>query len=96
MERGLRVPLSPHEEVSFRRVALGIWKAKLLPAGDVERLKATRKTGCGRLETGHSHYKGTRLAKGWLPMTAPYVLYCPPIAAVPGRQTAQAACLPLA
>jgi hypothetical protein len=29
-------------------------------------------------------------------MTAPYVLYCPPIAAVLGRQTAQAACLPLA
>jgi hypothetical protein len=42
MERGLRAPLSPHEEVSFRRVALGIWKAKLLPAGDVERLKAKR------------------------------------------------------
>jgi hypothetical protein len=42
MERGLGAPLSPHEEVSFRRVALGIWKAKLLPAGDVERLKAKR------------------------------------------------------
>jgi hypothetical protein len=40
MERGLRAPLSPREEVSFRRVALGIWKAKLLPARDVERLKA--------------------------------------------------------
>jgi hypothetical protein len=32
--------LSPHEEVSFRRVALGISKAELLPACDVERLKA--------------------------------------------------------
>jgi hypothetical protein len=32
MERGLIAPLSPHEEVSFRRVALGISKAELLPA----------------------------------------------------------------
>jgi hypothetical protein len=40
MERGLRAPLSPHEEVTFRRVALGISKAELLPARDVERLKA--------------------------------------------------------
>ena len=40
MERGLRAPLSPHEEVSFRRVALGISKAELLPVRDVERLKA--------------------------------------------------------
>jgi hypothetical protein len=40
MERGLRAPLSPHEEVSFRRVALGISKAELLPARDVKRLKA--------------------------------------------------------
>ena len=40
MERGPRVPLSPHEEVSFRRVALGISKAELLPPRDVERLKA--------------------------------------------------------
>jgi hypothetical protein len=39
MERGLRAPLSPHEEVSFRRVALGISKAELLPARDVERLQ---------------------------------------------------------
>ena len=40
MERGLRAPFSPREEVSFRRVALGISKAELLPARDVERLKA--------------------------------------------------------
>jgi hypothetical protein len=40
MERGLRAPLSPHEEISFRRVALGISKAELLPARDVDRLKA--------------------------------------------------------
>ena len=40
MERGLKAPLSPREEVSFRRVALGISKAEFLPARDVERLKA--------------------------------------------------------
>jgi hypothetical protein len=34
MERGPRVLLSPHEEVSFRRVALGISKAEFLPARD--------------------------------------------------------------
>ena len=35
MERGLKALLSPNEEVSFRRIALGITKAKLLPARDV-------------------------------------------------------------
>ena len=35
MERGLRALLSPHEEVTFRRIALGISKAKHLPARDV-------------------------------------------------------------
>jgi hypothetical protein len=35
MERGLKAPLSPREEVSFRRVALGISKAKHLPARDL-------------------------------------------------------------
>ena len=35
MERGLKAPLSPHEEVTFRRIALGISKANLLPARDV-------------------------------------------------------------
>jgi hypothetical protein len=35
MARGLRAPLSPHEEVTLRRIALGIAKAKLLPARDV-------------------------------------------------------------
>jgi len=38
MECGLRAPLSPHEEVTLRRVALGISKAKLLPARDVAHL----------------------------------------------------------
>ena len=35
MERGLIAPLSPHEEVTLRRIALGISKAKHLPARDV-------------------------------------------------------------
>jgi hypothetical protein len=38
MERGLKALLSPHEEVTLRRVALGISKAKLLPARDVDHL----------------------------------------------------------
>jgi len=35
MERGLRALLSPHEEVTFRRIALGISKSKHLAARDV-------------------------------------------------------------
>jgi len=35
MERGLSAPLSPHEEVTFRRIALGISEAKHLLARDV-------------------------------------------------------------
>ena len=42
MERGLIAPLSPHEEVTLRRVALGISKAKLLPARDVAHLISLR------------------------------------------------------
>jgi hypothetical protein len=38
MERGLVAPLSPHEEVTLRRIALGISKAKHLPARDVAHL----------------------------------------------------------
>jgi hypothetical protein len=38
MERGLRAPLSPNEEFTLRRVALGIALAKDLPAADVLRL----------------------------------------------------------
>jgi hypothetical protein len=37
--RGLLAPLSPHEEVTLRRVAIGIVKLADLPARDVERLK---------------------------------------------------------
>jgi uncharacterized protein YlaN (UPF0358 family) len=35
MERGLIAPLSPHEEVTLRRIALGISKAKHLLAREV-------------------------------------------------------------
>jgi hypothetical protein len=38
MDRGLKAPLSPHEESTLRRVALGISKAELLPARDVAHL----------------------------------------------------------
>jgi hypothetical protein len=39
MARGLRAPLSPNEELTLRRVALGIALAKDLPAADVLRLR---------------------------------------------------------
>jgi hypothetical protein len=39
-DRGLLAPLSPHEEVTLRREALGIAEPSELPAKDVERLKA--------------------------------------------------------
>lgn len=38
MARGLRAPLSPNEELTLRRVALGVALAKDLPAADVLRL----------------------------------------------------------
>jgi hypothetical protein len=38
MERGLIAPLSPHEEVTLRRIALGISKARQLPPSDVAHL----------------------------------------------------------
>jgi hypothetical protein len=39
-DRGLLAPLSPHDEVTLRRVALGIANPADLPAKDTERLKA--------------------------------------------------------
>ncbi len=39
MERGLRAPLSPNEELTLRRVALGIALAKDLPSADLLRLR---------------------------------------------------------
>jgi hypothetical protein len=38
MERGLKPPLSPHEEVALRRIALGISNPKHLSARDVNHL----------------------------------------------------------
>jgi hypothetical protein len=63
MERGLRAPLSPREEVSFRRVALGIAKAKHLPARDVAYLIRLRlvEEKEGRLKLtvpGRERYQG--------------------------------------
>jgi hypothetical protein len=40
MDRGLKTPLSPHEEVTLRRIALGVANPADLPAKNVERLKA--------------------------------------------------------
>jgi hypothetical protein len=40
MARGRTAPLSPNEEVSLRRVALGISQPADLPARDITRLKA--------------------------------------------------------
>jgi hypothetical protein len=39
-DRGLLAPLSPNEEVTLRRVALGIARPADLPGKDVKRLKA--------------------------------------------------------
>ena len=62
-ERGLKAPLSPHEEVTFRRIALGISKAKLLPARDVAYLVRLRLVdeNEGRLklsDLGRERYQG--------------------------------------
>jgi hypothetical protein len=40
LHRGLLAPLSPNEEITLRRVALGIANPVDLPARDVERLKS--------------------------------------------------------
>jgi hypothetical protein len=63
MGRGLKAPLSPHEEVTFRRIALGISKAKLLPARDVAYLVRLRLVdeNEGRLklsDLGRERYQG--------------------------------------
>ena len=39
-DRGLLAPLSPHEEVTLRRMAIGIAKLPDLPGRNIERLKA--------------------------------------------------------
>ena len=66
MERGLRAPLSPHEEVTFRRIALGISEAKHLLARDVAYLIRLHLVGEneGRLkltDLGRERYQGRHL-----------------------------------
>jgi hypothetical protein len=63
MERNLKAPISPHEEVTLRRIALGISKANLLPARDVAYLIHLRlvdeKEGRLRLTVlGRERYQG--------------------------------------
>jgi hypothetical protein len=66
MERGPRAPLSPHEEVTFRRIALGISEAKHLLVRDVAYLIRLRLVdeSDGRLkltELGRERYQGRHL-----------------------------------
>ena len=67
MERGLLAPLSPHEEVTLRRIALGVSQAKHLPARDVAYLIRLRlvEENSGRLtltDIGGQRYRA--LPKG--------------------------------
>ena len=62
MERGLKALLSPHEEVTLRRAALGVSKPDDLPARDIERLKAlslieAHGGGLRLTPTGHRRYQ---------------------------------------
>ena len=63
MERGLIAPLSPHEEITLRRIALGISHADVLPARDAAHLIQLRLVDEdeGRLnltELGRERYQG--------------------------------------
>lgn len=42
MLRGQAAPLSPNEEITLRRIALGVVPPEELPSGSVRRLKALR------------------------------------------------------
>ena len=69
MDRGLKAPLSPHEESTLRRVALGISKAELLPARDVAHLISLRLVDekDGRLSLtglGRQRYEGLPRPEG--------------------------------
>jgi hypothetical protein len=63
MEGGLKAPLSPHEESTLRRIALGIAEAKLFVQRDVAylvRLGLVDETA-GQLrltDSGHERYQG--------------------------------------
>ena len=58
MARGLRAPLSPNEELTLRRVALGIALAKDLRAGDALRL-----LNLGLIEDRGEHFGLTALGR---------------------------------
>ena len=69
MERGLIAPLSPHEEITLRRIALGISHADVLPARDAAHLIQLRLVDEdeGRLnltELGRERYQGLPRAGG--------------------------------
>ena len=71
MDRGLKAPLSPHEEVTLRRIALGISKANHLPPRDVAHLICLRLAAekDGRLSLtplGRRRYDGLPRAAGSL------------------------------
>jgi len=70
-ERGLQAPLSPHEEGTLRRVALGIEGSGALPERDVERLRLL-----GLVEASDGVVRLTRLGRqryGSLPGATPVV-----------------------
>jgi hypothetical protein len=74
--RGLLAPLSPHEEVTLRRVAIGIAKLADLPARDVERLTAlllVEETGGGLRLTplGRQRYRALPNSAGISESDAP-------------------------
>ena len=59
MERGLKAPFSPHEATTFRRIALGISDAKLLPAYLIHLRLIDEKEGRLRLTAlGRERYHG--------------------------------------
>jgi hypothetical protein len=67
MIRSLNAPLSPHEEVTLRRVALGVASESDLPERDVARLRSLAlvegRAGRVRLTTtGRSRYESLRRA----------------------------------
>ena len=69
MERGLIAPLSPHEEVTLRRIALGIPKASQLPPRDAAHLIRLRLVADneGRLsltDIGRERYRALPKAAG--------------------------------
>jgi hypothetical protein len=81
-DRGLFAPFSPNEEVTLRRVALVL---RLKPAGRECYLALPKSAALHQSETPDEFNSKladfttkARLAKGWLSMTDPYVLYYPP------------------